>query len=119
MKLIDYVLKSNFTMPIQLEIGLDKLANQYSPTGNQSRYMRVKIQGKDVTEMVADMINLKISHAKDTDGCLIIHGCGMDMAYNIQYNVYKQAYILGFPEMFDECNYKYLGKKTKGSYPFS
>lgn len=55
-----------------------------------------------MTELVALHICSKLSKG----GCIIVHGCGMDMAMALQHSVYKNAYIDDEPEMFSNQFYK-------------
>ena len=46
--------------------------------------MRVYVcEGVEVTNFVARILGYKISNAKDTYGCMIVHGCGMDMCFHV------------------------------------
>ena len=114
--LFAYVTRKNISQPIQLEIGLDKVIYDKTGNGNDTRYLTVRIDGKDVTQMVAEAANLKISKAQGTYGRLIIHGSGMDMGFALQDRVYRAAYQAGYPNMFDRDGYKYLGKRMYGRY---
>lgn len=114
MSLFTYVEEKNISQPIQLEIGLDKIVYDRTKNGNDTRYLTVRINGKNVTQMVAEATNLKISKAQDTDGSLIIRGSGMDMGFALQDRVYRAAYQAGYPNMFDRGMYKYLGKRISG-----
>lgn len=112
-----YVERNHIKTPIQLEIGLDKVV--YSPyDGKDTRYLRVFINGKDVTTMVANATHHKISYARDTYGCLIIHGSNMDMGFALQDRMYRAAYIAGHKNMFDRDLYTYIGKRNHGKYPY-
>lgn len=104
---------TNIEMPIQLEIGLDKVSSD-----GMTRYMVVKIAGHTVTQMVADAIYCKISNARDTYGDMIVKGVGMDMGFYVQDKMYRAAYRAGYPDMFDSQFYKYLGKRSHGRYPY-
>lgn len=112
MSLFTYITEKNISQPIQLEIGLDKIVYDKTRNGNDARYLTIKINKENVTQMIAEAVNLKISKAKDTYGSLIIHGSGMDMGFALQDRVYKAAYQAGYPNMFDRDIYKYLGKRT-------
>ena len=111
MNLIEFVRKNNIQTPVQLEIGLDKLKNRLSPDGDQIRYFHVRIGGTDVTSMAAELAGLPVSHAKDTEGSLIIHGCGTDMGFALQARIYRNACAEGYPDMFDDSIYRYLGHR--------
>ena len=114
MSLFTYVAEKNISQPIQLEIGLDKVVYDKTKNGNDARYFTIKINGENVTQMVAEAVNLKISKAQDTYGSLIIHGSGMDMGFALQDRVYHAACQAGYPNMFDRDIYKYLGKRIPG-----
>ena len=65
--------------PYRLYICIHKVGNQ-----GTSRYMRVYVcEGVEVTNFVATILGYKISNAKDTYGCMIVHGCGMDMCFHV------------------------------------
>ena len=91
--------------PIRLEIGLVKIGNQ-----GMTRYLKIFINGNNVTQMVGTALNLKFSKAKTTNGCVIVKGCGMDMGFWLQRRLYDKARSEGFGYMFDPDNYKYLGR---------
>lgn len=117
--LLRYVKENNLGKGIKLSIGLDKLANVNHPQGKQSRYLRCFINGAEVTGMVASLCNFPISKARDTYGCLIVHGCGMDMGWFVQSEVYSRAFQNGEKEMFDMGYYHFLGRrKRNGKYPY-
>lgn len=117
--LLTWVKDHNLEEGIQLSIGLDKLANKNHPMGKQSRYFRCFINGADVTGMVASLCDLPVSRARGSYGCLIVHGCGMDMGFYLQDKVYSRAYQNGEPKMFDNANYHFLGcRKRNGTYPY-
>ena len=117
--LLDYVKRNNLGKNVQLSIGLDKIANKLSPNGNQSRYLRCFLDGHEVTGMVASLCGFKTSNAKDTKGCIIVHGCGMDMGFYVQDRVYSYAFRNGGKEMFSSSNYNYIGKKMRnGKYSY-
>ncbi len=114
MSLFTYVAEKNISQPIQLEIGLDKVVYDKRRNGKDARYLTVRIKGENVTQMIAEAVNLKMSKAQDTYGSLIIHGSGMDMGFALQDRVYRAAYQAGYPDMFDRDMYKYLGKRIPG-----
>lgn len=117
--LLNFVKENNLGKNIRLSIGLDKIANKTSATGNQSRYFRCFINGQEVTGMVASLCGFKLSKARDTKGCIIVHGSGMDIGYYVQYKVYSYAFRNGEKDMFDESDYNYIGRRKKnGEYPY-
>lgn len=119
MRICDYIWENDIPTPVQLEIGLDKIVHDRTGRGNEARYLSVRINGKDVTRMVAEATGLRVSLAKDTLGCLIIHGCGMDMGFALQDRMYRAASQEGYPDMFDRGIYQYLGKRGRyGKYPY-
>lgn len=118
MGIYNYVSRNNIKTPIKLEIGLDKIVYDRTHNGNDAKYLRVFIEGKDVTTMIANAINLKMSYAKGSYGCLIIHGTGMDIGFALQDRMYRAAYQAGYPDMFDRDFYTYLRKKHNGKYPY-
>lgn len=117
MSIYEYIKQNNIQTPVRLEIGLDKVIyDRYC--GNDSRYFRIMINGKDVTGLVAEATGLKMSWARDSYGCLIIHGSNMDMGFAMQDKMYRAAYIAGYPDMFDSGFYTYIGKRNHGKYPY-
>ena len=104
---VKYHYKGEF--PIKLEIKLEKIADKWNKDGDQRRYFRCYIDGTEVTMAVAEVLNRTISKAKDTNGCMIVHGCGMDMAHWIQNEIWSRFSYAGYKEMFDANEYKYLG----------
>ena len=102
--LISWCENNNVQKPIKLEIGLVKVSSD-----RMTRYFRVKINGFDVTQMIANATEKKLSKAKTTDGCLIIKGCGMDMGFALQNSVSRRAEQLGF-DIFHPSEYIYLGR---------
>lgn len=110
MELFDFVIRKNIQMPVKLEIGLEREVK-----GTNTRYFKIFINRQDVTTMVAGAINGKLSKAKDTYNCLIVHGCGMDMGEAVQSAVYIAAVQAGYKDMFEKTAYKYLGKRIAGT----
>ena len=72
-------------IPVKLDLYLIKTVTRgRENSGNQSRYFHCYIGGRNVDRFVSDLTGLKQSEGKDTKGAVIIHGCGMDMAYALQ-----------------------------------
>ena len=103
--LYNYVRNNELGDNIKLEIKIVSLKNKFSIIGNQTRYMKIFISGKDVTTMVAKTAGYKISYARNTYETAIVHGCGMDMGFSMQRNIFDKAVAYGCPYMFDEFNY--------------
>lgn len=59
--LVNYIKANHIKTPLKLEIGLDKVSSD-----GMTRYFTIKINGDDVTGMVAKALDNKISKAKDT-----------------------------------------------------
>ncbi len=112
MTIYDYVLKNQIKQPIQLEFGQNKYVNDSHAT----RYIKVFINGVDVALLVANATGYKVSKAKDTCNCIIVHGYGLDIWASIQNRVYREAYQAGYPNMFSQDFYKYLGQKRGKRY---
>lgn len=102
--LFEYVLRKGIEQPIRLEIKLDEVV--YDRTGNEqdARFFNVRINGKDVTQLVADTVGCKVSTVKNAY-VLIIYGSGTDMGFYIQNAIYHAACAEGYPNMFDQGNY--------------
>lgn len=111
--LYNYIKINHIKTPLKLEIGLDKISNDWI-----TRYFTIKINGNNVTGMVANALNVRISKAKDTFCSMIVHGCGMDMAFAIQYQLYKEFASVGLGNLIDRNNYVWLGKIENGKYPY-
>ena len=111
-----WVLNNKIEQPIKLELALDKIVYDSKGCGNDARYFQVYIGGCNVTQMVAEATKLKLSKARDSYGCLIAHGSGMDMGLFVQDRMYRAAYQAGYPNMFDKDDYIYLGKKRGNKY---
>ena len=118
MGLFDYVISNKISTPIKLGIGLHRVSYDRDHCGNDARYMKVYIEGKGVTQMVAEATNLGMSNAKDTKGCLIIHGSGIDIAFALQNRVSQKAIQAGYAQMFDRGGYEYLGRYKNGKYEY-
>lgn len=108
----NFIRNKGIKTPVVFEIGLDRLSNRNDPRGNQLRYFRFFINGMDVTGMVANALGTKVSKAKDTYGCIIRKGCGMDIALGTIWALRKTTTD---QNLYAE-DYKYLGKKVKGKY---
>ena len=106
----NWILNMKIPTPVVFEVGLDKV----NLSGTNTRYLRYFIQGQDVTGLVANALGSKLSTARDTYGCLIRHGCGMDIALGVIWDLNDKVETKG---LFSE-NYKYLGKKVRGKYEY-
>ena len=105
-KLISWMKSNNMIdKETKLDLRLEKIVKDRYGNGNDSRYFRCFINGNDVSQMLADFVHLKHSTAKATNGCVIVHGCGMDMAFWLQYRVYNKAVSLNYLKMFDSDKY--------------
>lgn len=111
--LVNYIRANHIKTPLKLEIGLDKVSSD-----GTTRYFTTKINGDDVTGMVAKALDNKISKAKDTPFKMIVHGCGMDMAFAIQYQLYRKFDSADLGNLIDKNNYAWLGKIANGKYPY-
>ena len=111
-----WILSNKIQQPIKLELELVKVVYDRMGRGHDSRYFKVYIGGRNVTQMVAEATNLKISKAKTTNGCVLVHGSGMDMGFALQDRVQRAAYQAGYPNMFDRDSYIYLGRKRGNKY---
>lgn len=111
--LVNYIRANHIKTPLKLEIGLDKVSSD-----GTTRYFTTKINGDDVTGMVAKALDNKISKAKDTPFKMIVHGCGMDMAFAIQYQLYRKFDSADLGNLIDKNNYAWLGKIENGKYPY-
>ncbi len=120
--LIDWVKKNvGEDKETKLMLRLEKIVPDRFYNGNDARYFTVFIKDKnnetiEITQMVADTLALKVSKAKDAYGSLIVHGCGMDMGFYIQNEIFRVAFREGYKEMFSEDDYIYLGY-AKDKYP--
>ena len=107
MNALDSFVKNHQMKEVKFKVGLDKV----SPDG-MTRYMHFYIGEHDVTGMIANVCNYKLSQARNSYGSIIVHGCGMDMAFSVITNI---KYKSEFPEVYSEY-YDYLGKKKRGKY---
>ncbi len=108
--LYNWVKNNNIQTPVKLEIHIDKIDNR---NGYNTRYMKVMIDGLDVSQMVAEATGLKTSIARNTYGDIIVNGVGMDMCFALQSRLYKHAYQDGYPDMFDRDMYVYIDNVQK------
>ena len=108
--LIQWVKENNNEKSIRLSLKLEKIVRDRSGRGNDARYFRCFIDNHDVSVMVANLIGRNYSKAtkNNTRNCVIVHGCGMDMAFWLQSKVYRAAYEAGYTEMFDNQKYNLL-----------
>lgn len=117
--IISFIKSHNLSSPIKLQIGLHKLANRLASDGNQKRYFKVYAKcdnyAYDITKFVSESTGLSYSLAKDTYGCVIISGCGMDMAFQLISLLNQSVYEYGV-DLFDTDTYEYLGKWSHGKY---
>lgn len=111
--LVNYIKANHIKTPLKLEIGLDKVSSD-----GMTRYFTIKINGDDVTGMVAKALDNKISKAKDTPFKMIVHGCGMDMGFAVQYQLYRAFASADLGDLIDKNNYAWLGKIKNGKYPY-
>ncbi len=105
-----WVINNKIKQPIKLELTLDKVVYDPHRQGKDTRYFKVCIGDANVSQMVANATNLKISKAKGTYNDLIIHGSGMDMGFALQDRMYRAAVRNGHPNMFDRSEYIYRQK---------
>jgi len=90
--------------PYRLSIKLCKVGN-----GGMTRYMRVYREDGEITQMIANITGWKVSKAKDTYGCVIVHGCGMDMAFHLV-NTVGRVVNYRYPDAIDTQYYKLIEK---------
>lgn len=115
--LFEIIKERGYSDPVKFDIGLDKLTHRNDPDGNQRRYFRVFLNGQDVGHLVAQSCGLSLSMANDAYNCIIVHGCGMDMAFWGVYQIYCTAENRGYHNMISQY-YNFLGKKSRGKYPY-
>lgn len=95
---------SNRSMPFRLTLTLDKVASD-----GTSRYFKVYVDEIDVTALVAEIASYRLSAARNTTGDIIVHGCGMDMAFSVVHTVGGYVNQL-FPDLIDDQYYNYRSK---------
>ena len=113
--IFEFIKNQGLKTPVQLEIDMIKLKKDPVSQGNDKRYLKTYLNGMDVTGMVAKAIDKKISKSRDAYGTLIISGCGMDMFFAVQYQLYRCAEQYGYHNMVDRNVYKnkYYEKKLQ------
>lgn len=104
--LFKFVKAQGFKCPIELDIDMRKWVKDPAKQGNDRRYLRVLIRGRDVTRMVANAIDQPMSRRKDAPNTMIVHGCGMDMFFWVQNTVSKKAARAGYDGMFHDHRYR-------------
>lgn len=92
----------------RLTLSLERIVKDRYGNGNDARYFRCFLNGNDISQMVADFVHMKHSTAKTTNGCVIVHGCGMDMAFYLQNEAYRAGERNGYPKMFNSQFYNLL-----------
>lgn len=112
--LIKYIERNHIPTPVQLEMEMKKFIPDPRKQGHDRRYMRVYINGHDVTAMACNMTACTLSKAKDSYGCLITIGTGMDMFEWLQNTIACYATNMGYKDIFDDQLYKIYKKKKKG-----
>lgn len=100
MGLYKFIEQTNMPQPVTLEIKMVKVRYDRNRQGRDTRYMKVYARGSDITQMCADILGRKLSEARDTYGCIIVHGSGMDMCYDLANRIYNKACEQGYPNMF-------------------
>ena len=103
--LAQILLDSNIDKPIRLNIGLRKVSRD-----GMSRYMRVYLGNRDITKLVIGALDGKMSKAKDSYGCIIIKGTGMDMGYYLLERIDNALSYCGFNNLINRKEYNYLGR---------
>lgn len=99
--------------PIQLAIGVNKVADHRT-----SWFITVKIDGYDVTQMVAEACGLPMSVGFNTYNSLIMKGIGLNVGTALQSRLYGVAKRAGYPDMFDKTDFINMGQRNRdGSYP--
>lgn len=92
MGIINVAVETATPVPIKLDLQLVKVVTSgRESTGNQSRYFHCYVGGRNVDRFVSDLTGLKQSKAADTRGAVIIHDCGMNMAYALQQRCKERA----------------------------
>lgn len=97
--------EQGLTVPFKFGVRLCKVAKD-----GTVRYLRLYIGTLEVTGMVANILGKKVSRAKDTYGCLIVHGCGMDMAFAVVDSLWQRALTMGAHVYFDHTDYIFIDK---------
>jgi hypothetical protein len=107
--LFEHIKENGVETPVKFEIEIVKVLEE-----GMKRLMRVYIDGDEVTDMVARALNRSIDPKTE---CLIVRGCRMDMALDIQNRLHYAALDIqnrlhyaaeraGYPDMIDEQSYK-------------
>ena len=107
MNALDSFVKRNHMEQVKFRVGLDNVSSD-----GMTRYMHFYIGEHDVTGMIANVCNYKLSQARNSYGSLIVHGCGMDMAFSVITNIKSKS---AFPDVYSESS-DYLGKKKRSKY---
>ena len=118
--IFEFIKNQKLKTPVQLEIDMVKLKKDPFLQGNDRRYLKTYIDGRDVTAMVANAIDKKVSVGRNTFGTLMINGCGMDMFLAVQRQLHQRAERYGYHNMIDPYTYKnkfYENKAKKSLKP--
>ena len=100
--------------PARLCIAMDRVVkNTYNAVmmGDEVRYMRFFIEGRDCTKLLAPALGYKVSVAKRTPGAAIVHGSNMDMGFDVLYRIRSMLAPKGMLDMFDVSDYTYQTKE--------
>ncbi len=112
------VLASKVEPASRLSVGLHKIANKNDNLGRTKRYLKFyTCTQEDITNLVACLVDLPMSKAKDTNGCLIVTGQGFDVGHDVIYNLARKMEEYGYSNIITEPDrYNYLGKWKNGKY---
>lgn len=109
MNALDSYVKNHQMNEVKFRVGIDKISSD-----GMTRYMHFFIGESDVTGMLANVAGYKVSRAQNTYGSMIVHGCGMDMAFSV---IMSLKHVSAIPDVYKE-NYDYLGTRKRGKYVY-
>lgn len=100
--LADFIGELGLNTPVKPYLMIETLRGRNDPNGNQRRYFKIYIEKDktliDITKMCADAGGFHYS----TNGCAIVHGCGMDMGFYLVDRVRYSLCSAGFENIFGE-----------------
>ena len=98
-----YILNNHIPQPVHLELRVMHIS-----TDRMTRYIKVYLQGHEVTQMVANIVEFRVSRSKNPKlrGSLIVRGCGYDIGMDIQNRVHIAFKQAGSKVHISEYDYK-------------
>lgn len=103
--LVNYLSLLELETPVKIGIDLHSFRRDPKGNGKDKRFFRIYAEGRDITNFIADLLEQKLSTARNTYGCLIVTGSDGDVMESLVKRICSRMAEEGYPDIFYQEDY--------------